>query len=81
MVTLCPEQYNRLNSVKQEAKLRLKAKFGWGFFLIGAFAGEVITSIIMDILKKEREINHKRRKGSESKKVENNMFNNLNPYE
>ncbi len=51
MVALRPEQYNQLNSVKQETEQRLGTKFDWGAFLIGAFAGGVITAIVMDIIK------------------------------
>ena len=54
MVALRPEQYNQLNSVKQEAERRLGTKFDWGSFLIGAFAGGVITNVIMDIIENSR---------------------------
>ena len=50
MVALRPEQYNQLNSVKQETERRLGTKFDWGSFLIGAFAGGVITAIVIDII-------------------------------
>ncbi len=50
MVALRPEQYNQLNGVKQETERRLGTKFDWGSFLIGAFAGGVITAIVIDII-------------------------------
>lgn len=54
MVALRPEQYNQLNSLKQKTEQQLGTKFDWGAFLIGAFAGGVVTAIVMDIIKETK---------------------------
>lgn len=60
MIALRPEQYKQLDNVKQETERRLGTKFDWGSFLIGAFAGGVITAIIIDIIE-ERKKNHRKK--------------------
>lgn len=68
MIALRPEQYNRLGSIKQETERQLGTKFDWGSFLIGAFAGGVITTIIINIIE-ERKIGHKRKKKGKKEEV------------
>ena len=71
MVALRPEQYKQIGGVKQEVERRLGTKFDWGSFLIGAFAGGVITTIIKAIIdeRKENQTQGKKKKdGSEEVK-------------
>ncbi len=69
MVALRLEQYNQLNSLKQKTEQQLGTKFDWGAFLIGAFAGGVITSIIMDIIEERKTKQKQEKKKGQSKEV------------
>lgn len=55
MVALRPEQYDELNSVKQETEQRVGTHFDWGSFLAGVFAGGVLTAIVMEIINERRD--------------------------
>ena len=69
MVALRREQYNQLTSLKQKTEQQLGTKFDWGGFLIGAFAGGVITSIIMDIIEERKTKQKQEKKKGQSKEV------------
>ena len=48
------DEYKRLKELKEKAEERIGGKFDWGAFLLGAVAGGILTAILQDIVKEEK---------------------------
>ena len=53
-IALSPDEYYRLRQIKEEAEKRIGVKFDWGAFLLGAVSDGILTSVIQDIVKEEK---------------------------